>query len=248
MVEAILIELRGLIPCVIIKRSSTFRVEVEVEGKAHIAYINNTGRLRGLLERGRLGYCLPSSTGKADFRLVGVIEEGGAALIDTRLQEKSFEALVERGLIPWLGKCSIIGRAPRVGDHRLDYALDCEGKRVLVELKSAVMNLGNGRAGYPDAPTKRGKEQLAILAEETSRGMSAFVIFVAGIPRASGFQLYCCADPGIEAAAKRAVVAGVEFKSINVYLDPERGVVAGGLDLPLRLECDWDICTNRYDG
>lgn len=239
-----LIELGELIPCTVIRRISTFRVEVMVAGEARVAYINNTGRLRGLLEAGKPGYCIPGAAGAAGLRLIGIAESDGAALIDTRLQERSFEALVNRELIPWLRGCRIRKRAPRVGDHRLDYALDCGGGLTLVELKSAVMYLGDRWAGYPDAPTKRGREQLAILAEEASKGINALVVFVAGIPRARGFQLYCCADPEIGTAVREAIAAGVEFKSINVYLDARGAIVAGELDLPLRLDCDWSICAD----
>jgi sugar fermentation stimulation protein A len=233
-----LMELGGLISCLILRRESRFTVRVLVNGAEREAHLGNTGRLQNYLVKGRKGYCIPAETGRLGLRLIGVEEGLYAALIDTRLQEKGFELLLERGLIPWLSGCRLVKRNIRLGDSVIDYLIECLGVKTLVELKSAVMDLGGRIAGYPDAPTSRGARQLLALAHAASSGVKAAVVFIAGIPLATGFRFYCGVDKNICKAVAEAYESDVVFKAVNIFLEPAwRNVVAGSLELPVDLSC-----------
>lgn len=233
-----LFRLGGLVGCTVVGRLSRFTVRVSIDGIECTVYLNNTGRLRNLVAAGRRGFCIPSGGGRYSFRLVGIEDAGFAALIDTGLHERSFEALLSRNLIPWLESCRVIKRNARVYGTTIDYLIQCGDSRIFVEIKSAVMDLGNGFAGYPDAPTERGRRQIEALANIVREGGEGLVVFIAGTPRARGFKLLCEEDRHICSAIRKAFDAGVEFRAANIFLNPwTGGVVTGDLDLPTDLSC-----------
>lgn len=234
-----LIMLRDLLECSIVERTSRFTVVVDIGGAEAVAYLNNTGRLEGYLARGRKGFCIPLERSRARYRLVGVEDNGYAALVDTRLHEKSFEELVARDAIPWLRSCALVRRGYPLHSSRIDYELKCRNRTTLVELKSAIMRFPDNFAGYPDAPTPRGRKHLEELAKFVSGGdRDAYVVFVAGIPNAKGFRLNCYIDKDICKSIENALENGVKFKSINIYLDPYlKSIVFGDLDLPIDFGC-----------
>lgn len=236
--HTILLEIGELTDCIIVERISRFSVKVIVNGCKYAAHINNTGRLPGYIVGGRRGFCIPTPGRGLSYRLLGVEDDGYAALIDTKLHEKSFETLVSRNLIPWLRGCRISKRNANLYGSTVDYAILCSDREVFVELKSAVMDLGSRVAGYPDAPTTRGRRQIAALANYARGGGSSYIVFIAGIPNAKGFQLYCNIDRAICNAIRYAIESGVVFKSINVFLNPSaKSIVYGDLDLPIDLGC-----------
>jgi sugar fermentation stimulation protein A len=142
-------------------------------------------------------------------------------------------------IIPWLKGYKIIKKYPRVNGKIFDLQLRGIKDELLVELKSAVLRLDDHIAGYPDAPTKRGKEHLILLGDLVSKSIyKGLVVFICGLPRVKMFQLYCDVDKQIKQAVEYAASKGVIFKSINLYLDPyRRKVIVENLDLPVILKC-----------
>ena len=214
-----------LTPCVVIRRANRFIVEAVMGGKRLRAYNTNTGRLEELLVEGRVAYCIPRRTRKTDAELVAVECCGSAALINTRLQEKLFKLLVEEGVVSRLRGCRVEARAPRVGGSRLDYLLDCNGERVYVELKSAVLRGPEGQALYPDAPTERGRRHARLLARLAREGKRAVLVFIAGFPSATRLQPYRLGDPDYPDALLEALGAGVEAWAIGLHLEPETATI-----------------------
>lgn len=224
--------------CIILKRNSLFTLEVLMSGSTGIVYINNTGRLAGVLERGRKGYCAKNARGTLAYRIIGVEEGSYATLVDTRLQERAFLIAQREGLIKWLRDCSLLKRNYRLDSETIDLAYACGNQLVLVELKSAVMKLAGGYAGYPDAPTVRGRRQIKALADYVRGGGRAVVVFIAGVPFANGFQLYCRADREIKVVIDYAVQSGLELRAVNTCLDPQSGsIILLRDDLPVELSC-----------
>ena len=224
--------------CKFIERISLFKLLVDINGMVHEAYINNTGRLADLLVKGKTCYYThtKSRKSKLKYRVIGIEDGELAAVIDTKLQEEAFIKLCEQDSIPWLSECKIIKRNHRLNNEVIDFLVKQNGKNILVELKSAVMKLPGNNAGYPDAPTPRGRRQIRLLAEYTDKGYDALVVFIAGIPRARGFKLNHEVDGGIASAVEYALKRNVSFKAINIYLDPNnQSIILGNSDLPVDL-------------
>jgi sugar fermentation stimulation protein A len=211
--------------CRIIERLNRFVVTVEIKGKYHRAYINNTGRLSELLARGRKAFCLRRhNQGKTDFRLFAIEESGLGALIDTHLQMKVFERSVERTLIPWLEGCRILKRNATLGASRIDYLVECSGKAVYLEVKSAVLRDGE-YALYPDCPSERGRKHLKELSRSIKEGGEGVVLFIAALPQVKAFKPNKRADEKLYEALKDAHSSGVEIRAVGLYYNPQDAVV-----------------------
>lgn len=222
--------------CRIIERPNKFVVTVEIEGLYHRASINNTGRLSELLVRGRKAFCLRRyNQGKTDFRLFAIEESGLGALIDTHLQMKVFERSVERTLIPWLEGCRILKRNVTLGASRIDYLVECSGKAVYLEVKSAVLRDGE-YALYPDCPSERGRKHLKELSRSIKEGREGIVLFIAALPQVKAFKPNKGADEKLYEALKDAYSSGVEIRAVGLYYNPHDAFVyLFNPDLEIRL-------------
>ncbi len=223
------------VACRVLARLDRFRVEVEAEGYGRVlAHNTNTGRLPGLLEPGRRCLVYPTPRGRLPLRLAALEAPGGGyALVDTLLQSRAFEGAVGAGLLPWLRGCRVARRNPSVPAGRLDYELDCGGRGVLVELKSAVMLGPQGEAMYPDAPSLRGRRHVSWIMRAHSSGVPVMLVFVAGVPGARCFKAYHGADPELAGLIEAAVKAGVPVRAMAVGADEEGRVYLASPDLPL---------------
>ncbi len=224
------------VSCTIIERINRFVVKTRIGNEDVLVHINNTGRLREYLAKGKQGFCRPINGKKLKYRLFAVRDRGYGALIDTFLQEKCFEIIVNNKYIKWLKPCSIIRRNIRIKNAVLDYLLKCNDKPVYTELKSAVLRINNEYASYPDAPTIRGRRQIEKLIEISRKGFKSLIVFVAGLPFVKGFKPFIEGDPVIALLLKKALENGVMIKSFNVFFDPyTRSIVLDKEDLKINI-------------
>ncbi len=224
--------------CTILNRVNRFVVAVMINDEILRVHINNTGRLADVIVKGKTGYCIRlERPRKLLYRLFAVEYSGGYAVIDTQLQEKAFMNAVEMDLVPWLKNCSIAGRNPRILGEVFDFALKCSTGQGIVETKSAVLMSPEGYAMYPDCPTERGRRHIRKLIEYTVAGGLALLVFIAALPNAKGFKPNAEADPELAKLVKRAVIAGVNVKSIGLAYNPEDFTVyMYNPDLPVLIE------------
>lgn len=230
----LLLQVEGALPCTIVRRVNRFVVEVVVEEEPVRAYINNTGRLSGYLEEGRVGFCQPfAEPQKTQVRLFAIEDRSAAALIDTQWQMRALERAVGRGWIPWLAGWRIARRSPRLGKSVLDYLLARGEERLYLEVKSAVLREGDV-AMYPDCPTRRGRRHIAELTAHVAAGGRGAVGFVAALPGVRAFRPSAAGDPEIPALLREAAAAGVLVRACQMHYRPDDGGVyldAGALNL-----------------
>lgn len=201
-------------------------MEITVAGTVARAFVNNTGRLGEYLAAGRRGFCLRNPPGrKTEYRLFAVEDLGLAALVDTQVQMRAFEEAVRRALIPWLRECRIAWRNVRLGDSLIDYLLECRGRSMYLEVKSAVLRGGSRYAMYPDCPTERGRKHLRTLIEHARAGGRAAVLFIAALPHVEAFRAYERGDPEIPRLLRDAANSGVLVKALAMHYDPAKSAV-----------------------
>lgn len=206
--------------CRMVRRLNRFVVKVQVDASYYKAYINNTGRLHEFLVKGRKGFCVRNEKrGKTDYRLFSLEVDGLGAIIDTQLQMKAFEKLLEMDLIPWLGGCSIVKRNAKLGKSLIDYLLERNGEAVYLEVKSAVLREGN-YAMYPDCPSSRGRKHIKDLTGYVGKGGKGILLFVAALPQVLAFKPNKSADLELYELLKEAGSSGVDIKSIGLYYNP----------------------------
>jgi len=211
--------------CRIIKRLNRFVVRVEIQGQARLAHINNTGRLQEFLIEGRKAYCFKTQTrGTTDCRLFAVKETGLGALIDTQLQMKAFEKMVDAEALLWLKGFRIQKRNPRLGNSLLDYLLKDGSTEIYLEVKSAVLREGDF-ATYPDCPTTRGQRHVKELTRYAQGGGKAVIVFMAALPQVTAFKPYQPGDPILHDLLREAKAEGVNIKAIGLHFNPEDSAI-----------------------
>jgi sugar fermentation stimulation protein len=213
------LELKDLIPCEIMERINRFVVKIKLVDRTEMAHLRNTGRLNGLVERGKYALCIPKSKGKTNFLLIGVKVNESYALIDTKIQCLAFEHAIENNLIPWLIGWKIKEKEKTFLDSRIDYVLVKQtGDSALLEIKSAV-DFDGYYSMYPDCPTDRGLKHLRTLTYARKKGMACFIVFIAAHPLAKAFKPNSQADPRIKKALIQAKNAGCVIRSIKFHLE-----------------------------
>ncbi|RLG05727.1 MAG: DNA/RNA nuclease SfsA [Thaumarchaeota archaeon] len=220
-----LLKLPSPIRCKILERVNKFKVKIELDGRIEYAHINNTGRLREYLTRGKRGFCLRfEKPKKTKYRLFSIEVDGYGALIDTWIQGKAFEISLDLKLIPWLKSYRIIGRNARLNRSIIDYLLKRGDEETYLELKSAVQRI-DGYASYPDAPSTRARRQLRDLIRYVEGGGRAMMVFVIGLRDVKGFRPNKDVDPEVHKLLLSGSRIGLEIKAIAVYYDPHRSSI-----------------------
>ncbi|MEM0046458.1 MAG: DNA/RNA nuclease SfsA [Fervidicoccaceae archaeon] len=176
--------------CTVLERLSRFSVTVSMDGKFFTAWLSNSGRLKDLVFPGAESLCLKTSGEKTRARILASFGRSGrgAVLVDTKVQERAFEAALSMELIPFLKGCRIDRRGAKVGRSLLDYEIECREGKMFVELKSAAAERGEGSACYPDAPSIRGRRHVDEMIEIVKNGGRAAIVFIAPFDWAKEFR------------------------------------------------------------
>ncbi len=219
------IEEDRLLECIILERINRFVVRVKTEMSAmEKAHINNTGRLKDLLKKGKIGYCIKKNTGKTRYRLFAIKENKNAAIIDTYIQMTTFEKALRYNYLQWLNNCSIDKRNVKLYSSKIDYLIKCAEENIYLEVKSATMRDKELPyiAMYPDCPTLRGRKHIHDLVENAKNGGKSMILFIAGLSGIRYFKPYRKGDPLVYNLLKIAKDYGVIIKGINIYFEPNR--------------------------
>ena len=220
----------------VIKRDSRVTVKVEAGGRILRLHLTNTGRLRDLIWRGAKALYVEKPGPRTHGRLVGILLNHEAALIDTQLHQRIFEELLEKDMIRWLRGYRVRSREVRRMGSRIDYLLRSPEKgNLLLEVKSATLLEEDGAATYPDAPSIRGLRQIRVLTKLRKLGARTGILFISGHPYVRFFRPNRAIDPGISDALAEAVRAGVEVRAMKLHLTRSGEIILDDLDLPVRI-------------
>lgn len=157
-----------------VSRPNRFIAYVDIEGKREKVHVKNTGRCRELLIPG-VEVILEHSDNperKTAYDLIAVYKDGlGLINIDSQAPNRVVgEWLAEKGL-------ELIKPEYTYGSSRIDFYMEEEGKRILMEVKGCTLE--REKIGYfPDAPTERGVKHLNELKRAAKEGYLAYVAFV----------------------------------------------------------------------
>lgn len=200
-----------------ISRPNRFIAKVEVGGVLETVHVKNTGRCRELLIPGcEVWLTVPGSPGrKTKYDLVCVRKDTGVIFnIDSQAPNKV--------VAEWLSGQGFDRVLPEYvfGDSRIDFYMEKEGVRYLMEVKGCTLEKG-GIGYFPDAPTERGVKHIRELiraVEEGYRGILAFVIQMEGV---SEVLPNVATHPGFGVALDEAKKAGVEVLFLPCKVTPK---------------------------
>ena len=219
-----------LIPGRLIRRHQRFLADVELgDGSVVTAHCPNSGSMRGCLGEGWPVRLSTSGNPKRKHTQTWELVDNGRCWIGINTSRSN--AVVEEGIrsgsIPELAGFDTLRREVGLGARsRIDLALDLDGRRTWVEVKSVTMVDAEGRFAFPDAVTTRGARHLAELESAVQAGDSAAMLYLIQRSDGAGFTVADDIDPGYGAALRRARAAGVEVLAYRADVSPEEITVA----------------------
>ncbi|MFP3314278.1 MAG: DNA/RNA nuclease SfsA [Thermocladium sp.] len=116
-------------------------------------------------------------------------------------------------------------REVKIGHHRLDFLWGS----TYVEVKGCTLTI-NGKALFPDAPTRRGTNHMKLLKELKEEGVEGLVMFLV-MRRAKCFAPNWGMDPAFSAALRDAINAGVSIWVKSFRLSGRSIIYTGDLEL-----------------
>lgn len=220
-----------MVPGVFLARPNRFIAHVEIDGKAEVCHVKNTGRCRELLPPGAQVWCQVADDPKRKTKFDLITVRKGDRLINMDSQAPNAVAR-EWLLAGGLGK--IEGLRPETfhGDSRFDFSFMKDGKRCFLEVKGVTLE-NDGICAFPDAPTERGSKHLRGLARAAEEGFGAYVLFVVQMENVRFLHPNDATDPAFGKALREAAEAGVQILAMDCIVAP--GILTLNKSLPVQL-------------
>ena len=204
-------------PAVFLKRLNRFAALAEVRGETVTVHVKNTGRCGELLLPGaEIWLSRADRAGRRTaYDLVTVRKETGALFnIDSQAPN--------RVALEWLRGQDWEEIRPeyRYGDSRIDFNLEAENRKILMEVKGCTLERG-GVGFFPDAPTERGVKHLRELVKAAEEGYESFLAFVIAMPGVKRVLPNVQTHPAFAEALADAVSAGVRVLYLSCKVAPD---------------------------
>jgi|SRR6056297_498888 len=207
---------------VFIRRPNRFLVIAGLNGREIKAHLADPGRLRELLYPGAdIWLTYSANPGrKTQFTVRFTRVNGVMVSLHSQLPNIWMDYSLRHGLLPELKDYEYLRREVAVGSHRFDFCLQNSHGRAYLEVKSVTL-VRDGRALFPDAPTKRGASHVRHLADMQTKGIQTFVCFVIQRSDARIFSPYRERDPDFADALEIARRAGVVIMARTTVITPD---------------------------
>lgn len=218
----------NITPATFLRRPNRFIAEVDLNGKAEIVHVKNTGRCKELLLPGAEVYLTaPGTPGrKTTYDLVSVRKPSGLLInMDSQAPNKvMLEYLKKQGY-------SRIIPEYTYGNSRIDFYMErCDENgvvsRYLTEVKGCTLEV-DGVGYFPDAPTIRGVKHLQELAKAAGEGYHAALAFVIQMDGITEVRPNIETHPEFGTALQEAKAAGVEVQFLTCHVEPDELTILG---------------------
>ena len=217
-------QLPPLVPGRLLRRYKRFLADVELaDGSMVTAHCPNSGSMKGCLgERWPVMLSTSDNPKRKHAQTWELVDNGACWIgINTSRTNAVVEEGIRSGSIPELAPFDELHREVRLGERsRIDLALDRDGRRTWVEVKSVTMIDGTGRYAFPDAVTARGTRHLAELEAAVAEGDRAVMLYLIQRSDGAGFTVADDIDHGYGEALRRAVAAGVGVLAYRAEVSP----------------------------
>ncbi len=217
---------------VFLSRPNRFIAYVELDGRAEVCHVKNTGRCRELLVPGAAVWVTESGNParRTRFDLIAVQKGGRLINMDSAAPNRVFGEYLASGLL--LPSPTLIKPETRFGDSRLDFYVENHETRAFCEVKGVTLE-ENGVALFPDAPTERGVKHLKELVKCVEAGFSAWAVFIIQMSDVRYFAPNRVTHPAFAESLKQAGAAGVGLLALDCDVTPESVTVRGGTAIRL---------------
>lgn len=215
-----------------IARPNRFIAVVEIEGKAEICHVKNTGRCKELLIEGAEVWVEKSENPnrKTAYDLICVKKHDQIINMDSQAPNKIAEE--------WLPKSGLFSPALKIrrevkeGNSRFDLLAENQGKKTWIEVKGVTLEV-DGIARFPDAPTERGVRHVKHLMRLVEEGHNAMILFVIQMKGVEYLEPNDQTHPAFGEALRQAAKAGVQILAVDCKVIP--GTVEADQLIPVRI-------------
>ncbi len=204
-------------------RKNRFLGEVELAETLSIeeVHIRDPGRLKEILYPGNevLLEKAEKEDRKTDWTLLAGKVEGNWIFVNSGYHRSIAENMLEDDEMSPFGELVDYKAEKRLGESRIDFYLEKEDENIWVEVKGCTL-AEEGRALFPDAPTKRGKrhveELIRVIDEENT---SAALLVLVFRPDSECFKPHEEQDPDFANVFEEGIKAGLEVHPVKLNYD-----------------------------
>ncbi len=191
------------------------------DGRELTIYCPNTGAMTGCIDRDAEVWLSRSDNPKRKymFTLELVNSKTGLVCVHAARANEVVKEGVSRGLFKELTSYPDLSSEVSYGDRsRADLVLSGKMGKVIIEIKSVTLDMGDGIGLFPDAVSTRALkhvQQLQKAISANTRSMIIFCVFHSGIRKVSIAREI---DPAYYSALKFAIATGVEIQAWSVRI------------------------------
>lgn len=203
-----------------LSRPNRFIAHIEVEGRPEICHVKNTGRCQELL--------LPNADiviqevnhprRKTKYDLIAVYKGPRIINIDSQVPNKVFREWLSQSEM--FQDINFIKPEFKYGSSRLDFYLESDLRRILVEVKGVTLE-ENGLALFPDAPTDRGIKHINHLTHSLEQGYEAYLFFIIQMKDVLYFAPNHKTHPAFGQALIKAQEQGVRIVALDCDVEAD---------------------------
>ena len=217
-----------------IKRPNRFITIVKINGKIISSHLPDPGRLEELLLPGvKLLLTKENNPNrKTKYTTQAVYKNKILISLNTLMPNKLIHYLINNNSLDFLKGWKLIKREVSFGNHRFDFLLKKNQKKLILEVKSVTL-VENDVAKFPDAITTRGRKHVNHLKQLINLGYQALVIFVVQRSDATLFKPEWEKDPKFCSSLFNAWQSGVKIKVIKFHITKNEFILKGQIPFEL---------------
>lgn len=211
------------------RRYERFIAEIELEdGPLVRAHCVNPGRMEGLVIPGAKVW-LSEVPGRALPWTWELIEHDGVLIgANTGLPNRLVGEVLRQGVLPGFESLGAIRPERPFGrGHRIDFELERDGRRHLLEVKNCHLVYPDGCGYFPDSVSERATTHVEALTRQLKQGVPATLLFTLQRPDVTSLRPSVLHDPAFATAVRRGVRAGLEVRAIRLVPSLEGITFAG---------------------
>ena len=193
-----------------LSRPNRFIANVEIDGKAEVCHVKNTGRCKELLIEGCTVWLehSDSESRKTAFDLVAVEKGDRLINMDSQAPNKAVgEWLREK--MPF-GEGFSVYPEKKYGNSRFDFYLESQDRKIFMEVQGCTLEK-DGVVLFPDAPTLRGVKHIEELSHCLDDGYESYIMILVQMSDVKYFTPNYDTHPEFGEALEKASRKGVKI-------------------------------------
>ncbi|MGK2905003.1 MAG: DNA/RNA nuclease SfsA [Desulfuromonadales bacterium] len=207
----------------LVRRYKRFLADVELsDGSLVTAHTANTGSMLQCAVPGRAVLLSKSNSPKRKFAWSWelVLISNRWVDINTHRANRVVEEALRSNSIAEFQNYKVSAEFP-FARSRIDFMLEGQDQKVLLEVKNVTFCCQQGIACFPDAVTKRGQKHLLDLMAAAREGWRAVIFFLVQRSEAEAFTPADAIDANYGRLLRNAVESGVEALAYRTVVTPD---------------------------